>query len=142
MNAGKKTVTLPINGVEYEWWILGPSAFDDMVKWANKEFCRTLRESMEGEPIEKIAAMIRECGKPYSIEDVDRILSNGDAILQMFYLSFSKANPGISQSDWRDMLSDEDIEYLCQNMGEINPKLKVTVTTASNDNPPENKEAV
>lgn len=141
MNAGKKTVTLPISGVDYEWSILGPSAWDDMVNWANAEFTRNLRESMQGAPLPEIAAMIRECGRPYSIEDLDRILDNGDAILHMFYLSFSKANPGIDKRSWRDLLSGEDVLFLCQNMGEINPKLKVSITTQDNSNPPENKEA-
>jgi hypothetical protein len=141
MNAGKKTVTLPISGVDYEWWILGPSAWDDMVNWANAEFTRNIRESMEGEPITKIAKMIRECGKPYSMEDLDKILDNGDSILHMLYLSFSRANPSVSKRDWRDLLSDEDIVYLCENLGEINPKLKVSVTAQSNDSPPQETEA-
>lgn len=141
MTAGLKTVTLPIGDKEYQFGILGPKSLHDIVDYANDELLRSVRKSMEGEPVTEVAKMIREVGRPYTIVDLDEIVQKPETLLHIVYLAFKKCNPGVSKEEWLETLTQDDQVYLVSQLGKLNPIFDVKVEGAEDD-PPANAEAV
>ena len=138
MSIADTRVTMQINGQDYEFGILGPRSNHQIVEWANAQMLKSVRESMPDAKPTEIAQALRLVGKTYDISDIQTLLHDGDNLLYMIYLSFVKANPGVSWIAFLELVyaTPDDIPNLMSNIDKINTMLQAKTEAAESTDPP------